>query len=181
MEMEQRIEVLEAEVEMLRNEIQNTLVDIRESLPEKPVAPSRWQKKAWVLALLNLLMAITLFTNIYLYIPGNPLSEISPSLASWLRSLWVAVAFIWLILQMYPVALLLEQEDRQYQGIVWRNALSFIEARPGLLIGATTVVLVIAIVNAVFPAAWLIVTLTLLVAVASVMVRQIFGQRHKQA
>ena len=123
MELEPRVEKLEREVETLRSDIEGTLIAIRESLPEKPTVASRWQKKAWVMALINILMAVALFTNVYLYLPGTLPFAIEPTLLFWLRAFWVALAFIWLLLQMYPLALLLEQEDQQWQGVVWRSAL----------------------------------------------------------
>ena len=168
MELEQRVEALELEVKTLENEIHRTLVEIQATLPEKPVNPARWQRKAWVLALLNMLVAVTLFTNIYLYIPGSAPFYIDPALAAWLRAFWIAVAFIWLLLQMYPLALLLEQENQQWQGLVWRNAVAFLRAHPGLMLGLTLVVLVMALLNAVFPAMWFVVGLVLLAAVVGV-------------
>lgn len=180
MELEQRIQALEEEVKTLKLEIKNTLVEIQESLPEKSVASDRWEKKAWVLALLNILLAIVLFTNIYFFIPDSAAFGLDPTLTSWIRALWVAIAFIWLLLQMYPLALLLEQEDRQWQGVVWRNAMAFFRARPGLWGVLTLVVLVVAIINTIVPAAWLIIALALLVAVASIALRNMFELFQKQ-
>jgi hypothetical protein len=181
MELEQRLEALEREVKALENDIQKTLVDIQQSLPEKPVAPGRWQRKAWVLALLNLLVAVTLFTNIYFYLPGNAPFEINPTLAAWLRALWVAMAFMWLILQLYPLALLLEQEDAQWQGVVWRNATGYLRTHPGIVLGLTLAVLVIAIVNTVMPAAWLVMALALMVGVAGVVIRYMLELYQERA
>jgi hypothetical protein len=172
MDTQQRIEKLEREVEMLRSEIEGTLLAIRESLPDKPASASaRWQKKAWVLALINVLMAVALFANIYLFLPGNLPFSIDASLLFWLRAFWVALAFIWLLLQMYPLALLLEEEDQQRQGVVWHSATAFVRARPGLIVVLTLVVLIVGIVNTVLPVAWIIVALSLLVAVGSLAVR----------
>ena len=180
MELEQRVQALEEEVKTLKLEIQKTLVEIQESLPEKTATPVRWEKKAWVLALLNILLAVVLFTNISIYIPGSAAFDLDPALASWLRALWVAIAFIWLLLQMYPLALLLTQEDRQWQGIVWRNAVGFFRARPGLWVLLTLVVLVVAIINTIIPAAWLIIALALLVAIASFALRDMLGLFQKR-
>ncbi len=120
------------------------------------------------MALLNMLVAVTLFTNIYLYIPTVSPFALSPLLRSWLHAFWIALAFIWLLLQMYPLALLLEQENQQWQGLVWRNTVAFIRAHPGLMLGLTLVVLVMALLNAVFPAVWFVVGLVLLAAVVGV-------------
>jgi hypothetical protein len=180
MELEQRIQALEEEVKTLKREIKNTLVEIQESLPEKSVASDRWEKKAWALALLNILLAVVLFTNIYFFIPGSAAFGLDPTLSSWIRALWVAIAFVWLLLQMYPLALLLEQEDRQWQGVVWRNARAFFRDRPGLWVLLTLTVLVVAIVNTIIPAAWLIVALALLVAIASFALQNMLELFQKQ-
>lgn len=181
MEVEQRIQVLEEEVRTLKLDIQRTLVEIRENLPEKSAPAVKWEKKAWVLALLNILLAVVLFTNVSFFMTGGAAFSLDPTLASWIRALWVAIAFIWLLLQMYPLALLLEQEDRQWQGVVWRNALAFFRARPGLWVLLTLIVLVVAIIDAVVPAAWLIIALALLIAVASFTLRNVLELLQKQA
>jgi len=168
MESEERLAALEQEVKTLKSSIQKTLIEIQASLPEKPTPTIRWQKKAWALALLNTVLAIVLFTNIYFFIPNLAPFEIAQTVQSWLRALWIAMAFLWLLLQLYPLALLLEEEDRQWQGIVWRNAAAFLRARPGVLVAVTLVVLVIAIVNTILPVTWLVVAIILLlVAVAA--------------
>ena len=175
MELEERVQVLEQEVRTLKSEIQKTLVEIRRALPAKPAAAARWQKNAWVLALVNLLLAVVLFTNIYLYLPAPMPFSLNDTLLGWLRALWLALAFIWLLLQLYPLALLLEQEDTEWQGIAWRNATAFLRLRPGLLVVLTLVVLVIAIVNTALPALWLVVALSLLLAVGTLVLRNIFN------
>lgn len=180
MEVEQRIQALEEEVRTLKLDIQRTLVEIRENLPEKSAPAAKWEKKAWVLALLNILLAVVLFTNISFFMSGGAAFGLDPTLAAWIRALWVAIAFIWLLLQMYPLALLLGQEDRQWQGVVWRNALAFFRARPGLWVLLTLIVLVVAIINTAIPAAWLIIALALLTAVASLALRNMLELFQKQ-
>ncbi len=165
MELDKRIEALELEVNALKTDIQQTLHDIQQTLPEKPAPVNRWQKKAWVLSLLNVLVAVSLFTNIYLYLPENSPFNLSQPVAGWLRAFWIALAFVWLILQLYPLALLLEQEDKQWQGVVWRNARAYLKARPGTLVVITLAVLLVAVVESIFPAVWFVVALSLLVVV----------------
>jgi signal transduction histidine kinase len=181
MELEHRVQALESEIRMLKHEIRATLEEIQASLPEKPVPPTRWQKKAWVLALLNLLVAITLFTNIYLYIPGSGLVADSPMLNAWLRAFWVAIAFMWLLLQMYPLALLLEQEDREWNRVAWRNATTFFSAHPGVTLGLTTLVVVVAVVNAVFPLMWFVIAIVLLIVVAVTAAQRLLERLREQA
>jgi len=106
-ELQHRVETLEHEMEVLKGEIRGTLLDVQQNLSQKPATPSRWEKRAWGLALLNILLAVTLFTNIRFYTSDTPFGIGSP-LSTWLRAFWVALAFVWLILQMYPLALLLD-------------------------------------------------------------------------
>ncbi len=181
MDLERRVEALEQDVKTLKLDIQQTLVDIQASLPEKPASSVHWEKRAWVLALLNILIAVALFTNIYFYVPGNAPLNLSPTLTEWFRALWIALAFIWLLLQMYPLAMLLEQEDRQWQGVVWRNTTQFVRARPTSIVLLTVGVLVVALVNTIVPALWLVVALALLVAVISIAVRSLIDNFREQS
>ncbi|MBI5565045.1 MAG: hypothetical protein HY870_09125 [Chloroflexi bacterium] len=173
MELEERIKALELEVKALKSDIQQTLHDIQQTLPEKPVPVNRWQHKAWVLALLNMLLAMALFSNLYLYFPNDSPFDLNPVLAAWLRAFWIALAFIWLMLQLYPLALLLEQEDQQWQGVVWRNAKAYLKAHPGTLVLITLGVLLISIVNSVFPAIWIVITLVMLIATGWLLVQAV--------
>jgi hypothetical protein len=181
MELDKRIEALELEVNTLKLDIQQTLRDIQQTLPEKPAPVSRWQRKAWVLALLNMLLAMALFTNLYLYFPNDSPFNLSPVLAAWLRAFWIALAFIWLMLQLYPLALLLEQEDQQWQGVVWRNARAYLKARPGTLVIITLGVLLISLINSVFPAIWIVVTLAMLAATAGLLVQTVLKLLRPQS
>jgi hypothetical protein len=108
---------------------------------------------------------VSLFTNIYLYLPVNSPFNLSPAVAGWLRAFWIALAFVWLILQLYPLALVLEQEDKQWQGVVWRNARAYLKARPGMLMLITLAVLLVAVVESIYPAVWFVVALAMLVLI----------------
>jgi hypothetical protein len=181
MDTDQRVEVLEQELKRLKSEIQVTLAAIQQNLPEPAPPPARWHKRAWSLALLNMLLAVALFTNIYFYLPGAAPFDIDPTLAGWLRAFWIAMAFIWLLLQLYPLALLLEQEDRQPQGVVWRNITSLVRTRPSFIVLLTLAVLIVSIINLVVPVVWLIVALILLIGVGGVALGQLFALRRAHA
>ena len=111
---EQRVDRLEREVQIMRTEIQRTLLVVQDRLEGGLSAPSgsEWQKTAWGLALLNMLLAITLFANIRFYALADLPLNIGPALGPWVRGFWLALACLWMILQMYPLVLLLEQEHR---------------------------------------------------------------------
>ncbi len=175
-ELEQRVETLEREVETLKGEIRGTLLDVRASLSEKPPSPARWRDRAWVLALLNVLLAIVLFTNIRFYTPGDG-SLLSP----WLQAFWVALAFVWLLLQMYPLALLLDQEEEQAREVAWRNAAAIFASSPGLTLALTLVVLVVAVISALFPSLWLVLMVALLAVVCVNAVGHLVRLRRQRA
>jgi hypothetical protein len=166
-ELEHRVEQLEHELGILKEAIQGTLLAVQKSLPENPAKPSRWQKRAWGLALLNILLAITLFTNIRFYASGDAPSGISPLLSACGQAFWIALAFVWLLLQMYPLALLLDQENDRSRGVAWRNAAALFRSNPGLTLALTLLVLVLAAVSALFPSLWLVVMIALFIAVCA--------------
>lgn len=177
-QVEQRIQMLEHEIKTLKFEIQKTLIEIQKTLPEKPATAARWQKKAWVLALVNMFVAIVLFSNIYLYVPGSLPFAMDATVATYLRAFWIALAFVWLILQMYPLALLLEQQDPEWQELAWRNAAGFFRDRPDVLVLITVVVLLVALVNTLMPAAWLLVALMIAVGATSLAIKRLM--EHKR-
>jgi hypothetical protein len=175
-QMQQRIEALELEIKILKGEIQRTLVEIQKNLPERSGSVARWQNKAWILAIVNMLIAIVLFSNIYLYVPGNLPLAMDPTIAVLLRAFWMALAFVWLILQLYPLALLLEQQDPEWQNLAWRNAVSLFRNRPDLLVLMTGVILLVALINSVIPAAWLLLAVILLLLAGNAAVRYMIGR-----
>ena len=180
MDTAERIEKLERQVQLLENEITQTLKELQANLPERSSLSRRWQKNAWGLALLNLIMAVVLFANIDLYMPNSAQwLGFDPMVYIGLRALWIAIAFVWLLLQLYPLALLFEQEDMEWQGIAWRNAIALFRAKPAWLLGVTFIVLVIALVNMALPAAWLILAVSLLVTFVSIALRQLIEHARR--
>ena len=161
MELEQRMETLEHELKILKGEIRGTLLDVRENLAQKPPNPSRWQKRAWGMALLNILLALTLFTNVRLYTSDIPVG-VSATLVPWLRGFWVALAFVWLLLQMYPLALLLDQEEPRPREMAWHNAARIFASNPTLTLALTLLVLTVAVISMLFPSLWFMLTVALL-------------------
>ena len=159
MELEHRVEMLEREMELLKKEIQATLLNVQKSLAEEPVnklsSPVRWRKRAWVLALLNVLVAITLFTNIRFYASDTPAGA-SSLLEPWLRAFWVVLMFVWLTLQLYPLALLLERENKRSREAAWRNVGAILFFSPGLTIALTLLVLAVAAISMLIPSLWLV-------------------------
>lgn len=178
---EERIEQLEAEIKSLKTEIRQTLVEIQKTLPEKPVRQPQWNRSAWVLALINLLMAAVLLVNTQLFGPVTEALALPPVVVTWLHALWLAIAFVWLLLQLYPLALLLTEEEREWRQVSWRNAMNVMRARPGLMMFLTVLVLVTVLINTFLPAAWILVTGALLFAVAGLALRSMLELRFKQS
>jgi|GEM_PF-2357501 len=167
MELEHRVEKLERELKILKEATQETLLAVQKSLSEKPSSPSRWQKRAWVLALLNILLAITLFTNVDVYASDDTLLGSNSLLGPWLRAFWIAIAFLWLLLQMYPLALLLDQENARSRDVAWRNAAALFKSNPGLTLALTSLVLALSAISALFPSLWFVLIVVLLAAVCA--------------
>lgn len=160
MTLEQRVRRTEREVTVLKREIRETLQEMREILCRNAPSPSKWRKRAWVLALLNTLLAIELFTNIRLY--HAPTTWAGPNLVGWMRAFWVASAFVWLLLQLYPVALLLDQDEKRSREAAWRSGARILTSNPGLTLALTLLVLAVAVVGVLFPSLWFIAVAALL-------------------
>ena len=122
--------------------------------------------KAWKLALLDILVAVIVFTNIRFYTPGIAPFKISPTLSLWLQALFVGIASLWLVIQVYPMALLLEQEDQRLR-VALRNAAVLFVANPGFTIVLVVLLLVVAAVSTVFPVLWFVVTIALFAVVCN--------------
>jgi hypothetical protein len=167
MELEERVQELEREVGVLKGEIRQTLLEVQRELSreERPSpSPARWRKRAWVLALLNTLLAVTLFSTVRVYASGEPWG-LDSWLLPWLRGFYVALTFVWLLLQLYPVALLLQEEDNDSREIAWRNAGKAFVSNPGLTLAITVAVLGAAVISALFPPVWFGVVVVLIVGV----------------
>jgi hypothetical protein len=181
MELENRVEALERETATLKTEIRQTLLNVQANLVDRQAARSQWQRRAWVLSMLNLLLAIALFANIRFYASGN-LPAGDPLLGAWLRALWLALAFLWLLLQMYPLALLLSQGDTASREAAWHNTAKLFVSKPGLTLALTLVVVALSIVSALFPSLWLVVLValfaTVCVSAAAHMVRLYRNHGH---
>jgi hypothetical protein len=165
MELENRVETLERETAILKTEIRETLLNVQKNLLDKRAASSRWRRRAWVLSMLNLLLAIALFANIRFYASDNSSLPAGSTVGSWLQALWVALALLWLLLQMYPLALLLNQENAPSRETAWHNTARFFISNPGLTLALTLAVSVLAIVSALFPSLWLAVVVALFATV----------------
>lgn len=107
------------------------LADAIRSIPQgqAPSVADWWKStrryfgQAWLMALLNLLLAFLFWTNFWFY------TQLGTPLASNLRWVFLPLTILWLIIQLYAVAFLLEQE-RKNVGIALRNGFYLVLAAP---------------------------------------------------
>jgi uncharacterized membrane protein YesL len=140
----------------------------------------RYFWKAWGLALLNILVAIVVLTNLRFYTPVNAPFKINPTLSLWIQAVFVGIALLWLIIQMYPLALLLEQEDQRLR-VALRNAAVLLITSPGFTVVLVLLLLIVAIASTVFPVLWFLVTLALYAVVCNKAVLHLLEPYREQA
>jgi uncharacterized membrane protein YesL len=103
----------------------------------------RYFLKAWGLALINILVMAIVLTNVWFYAPDVVPFNISRTLAVWIRGIFVALGFIWWCYQLYPMAMLLEQEDQRIR-LALRNSAILLIANPGVtfVLGALSLLVI---------------------------------------
>jgi len=122
--------------------------------------------KAWGLALLTILVVVVAVTNLRFYTPGTSPFNINPTFSIWVRAFFVVIGFLWIVTQIYPMALLLEQEDQRLR-VALRNAAVLFVANPGFTILLVLLLLVVVVVSTVIPALWLLSTLAFMAVVCN--------------
>ena len=120
----------------------------------------RYFFKAWGLALLNILVIATAITNIRFYTTDIAPFEISETASMWIGGGFTAVIFLWTILQMYPMAALLEQEDQRLR-VTLRNSVVLFVGNLGFSIVLFILLLLIAVISTFFAAPWALITLAI--------------------
>ncbi len=90
----------------------------------------RYFWRAWQLTLVNLLAGVVVVSDLRFYTPGGAPFEISPTTGAWLRGIVIGLGGMWAVAQMYPLALLMEQEDRRLYTTL-RNTAVLVIAHPG--------------------------------------------------
>jgi len=126
----------------------------------------RYFLKAWGLALLNVLVAAITFTNIRFYTPGVAPFEISDTLSTWIGGFFTAVAFLWLVLQLYPMAALLEQEDQRLR-VALRNSAVLFVTNPGFTIVLALLLVLVAVISMLLAIPWVLITLAIFAVVCN--------------
>jgi hypothetical protein len=118
----------------------------------------RYFLKAWALALLNILVILMVITNVRFYTPGVAPFDISLDVSRWIRGLFIAAGFLWVAAQMYPMAMLLEQEDQRLR-VALRNTAVLFFTNPGFTIVLLILLVVIAVISTLLTIPWILITL----------------------
>ncbi|MFL7790993.1 MAG: hypothetical protein AB8I69_02550 [Anaerolineae bacterium] len=141
----------------------------------------RYFWKSLGLALVNVLMLAILGANVWFYAPGNNPWSLDPSLNQAIQIFFVILIALWLIYQMYPLAMLLEQTDQRLR-IAFRNAGVLLITRPifSILIGLALAV-VIAISTYPLIAPWFLITLSLTAVVCNKAVKHLLIPHRERA
>lgn len=126
----------------------------------------RYFLKAWGLALLNILVVVILVTNIRFYAPGIAPFDISPNVSMWIQAVFVGTAVLWFVLQLYPMALVLEQDDQRLR-LALRNAAVLLIANPGFTLLLLLFLLLVAVISTLLPPLWFLITLSLFAVVCN--------------
>lgn len=117
----------------------------------------RYFWKAWGLALLNVLALTILLTNIWFYGQENIPFALNETVKVWIQACFAVAGVLWLLYQMYPLAMLLEQENQQLR-LALRNAAAILLINPIFTITFGLLLLIVAGVSTFLPMLWLCTT-----------------------
>lgn len=132
----------------------------------------RYFGKSWALAGINIGVIATLGLNIWFYQAGNPPLNLSDTASLMIRAFWTSLLVIWVFLQMYPMALLVEQEDQRIR-LALRNALVLLAAHPGFSLLLGVLLLVVIAISVVIPALLALISLALVAVTCNKAVRHL--------
>jgi len=117
----------------------------------------RYFWKAWRLALLNVLVAVILLTNIWFYGQENIPFALNENVKMWIQAFFAVAGTLWLLYQMYPLAMLLEQENQRLW-LALRNAAAVLLVNPIFTIVFGLLLLIVAAVSTFLPILWFLIT-----------------------
>jgi hypothetical protein len=140
----------------------------------------RYFWKAWALALLNILVIVITLSNIYFYTPGIAPFEINVNLSVWIRAFFLVITALWLIYQMYPLAMLLEQTDQRLR-MALRNAAVLFAANPGFTIVLALLLLIGVVIAAYLVMPWVLFMWALLAVVCNTAVKHLLKPYREAA
>jgi uncharacterized membrane protein YesL len=142
----------------------------------------RYFGKAWALAGINILVIATLALNIWFYQAGRPPLNLNNTWSLMIQAFWTSLLVIWVFLQLYPMALLIEQEDQRIR-LALRNALILLATNPGFSLFFGIIMLLVLAVSVVIPALLALISLAIVGVACNKAVRHLlepFRQRLRE-
>jgi hypothetical protein len=133
----------------------------------------RYFWKSLGLALVNILVLAVLLSNVWFYAPNNNPFSLDSSTSLAIQILFLLLTALWLAYQMYPMALLLEQEDQRLR-IALRNGGVLFLTRPGFgILLALMLAVVIAVSTYPLVVPWFVLTLSFIAVVCNKAVKHL--------
>jgi uncharacterized membrane protein YesL len=120
----------------------------------------RFFGKSWALAGINIGIIVTLGFNIWFYRPDISPFNLGDTASLMIRAFWTSILVIWVFLQLYPLAMLMEQEDQRVR-LALRNSLVLLAAHPGFSLLLGIIVLVLLAVSVLIPALLALISLAI--------------------
>jgi hypothetical protein len=128
--------------------------------------------KSLVLAALNILVVAAATVSIRFYAPGTTPLDIDPSLSTVLMMVGIFFGSMWLIYQMYPMAMLIEQSDKRLW-VALRNAAVLYLRRPAFAVLLALLLLIIIAISALLQLPLIIVTGSLVAVICNKAVKHL--------
>jgi hypothetical protein len=132
----------------------------------------RYFWKSLVLAILNVLVVVIAIISIRFYAPGTTPLDVDPTVSTVLMMGVIFFATVWLIYQMYPMALLIEQTDKRLR-VALRNAAVLYLRRPGFSALLALVLLIIIALSALLQLPLVLITWSLLAVICNKAVKHL--------
>jgi hypothetical protein len=141
----------------------------------------RYFWKSLGLALFNILVLTILLSNVWFYAPNNNPFNLDSGISLIIRMFFLLLTALWLVYQMYPMALILEQEDQRLW-VALRNAGVLLLTRPGFSILLALVLgIVIAISTYPLIVPWFLLTLSFIAVVCNKAVKHLLIPHREHA
>jgi uncharacterized membrane protein YesL len=141
----------------------------------------RYFWKSLALALVNVVVLAILAVNVWFYAPGNNPLSLDSGLSLAIQLFFVFLIALWLVYQMYPMAMLLEQTDQRVH-LALRNAGVLLISRPGFgILLALALAVVIAISTYPLVVLWFLITLSLIAVVCNTAVKHLLIPHRERA
>lgn len=122
--------------------------------------------KSLALAFVNILILAILGANVWFYAPANNPWKLDSGLSMAIQIFFAIMIGLWLVYQMYPLAMLLEQTDKRLR-TAYRNAGILLITRPGFAILLGLALAVVIAISTYFVVIWFLITLSLIAIVCN--------------